>query len=244
MTSLTLHPLLAAGDVWEIAIGAIFFILWTVGQLLGSRNEAKEKQKLPRPRPQQPQPVDMAEGLPQLRNQGPGNQGPGNQEPRTQEEHLRSEVEDFLRRAQGKPPKPQTRQPPEPVRQQQVPPRSRQPQRPIPAAPVARQAKAPATQTLRSEGVAEHVARHISTQEIAAHTQTLGAEVATADDKLESRLHKKFDHAMGNLEHRSTPPQSNQPTVNLAAEVAELLHSPAGMRQLIIANEILRRPEW
>jgi len=82
----------------------------------------------------------------------------------------------------------------------------------------------------------------MSTQDIAARTQTLGAEVATADDQLESRLRKKFDHNVGRLEHRESPVKLQK--ADIAAEVTAMLRSPEGMRQLIIANEILRRPEW
>ena len=229
MGLITLQPLFAA-DAFETIIGAIFFILWIAAQLMGGRKNAKKK---PLPRPQPPQPVDMAEGLPQLRNQGMGNQGPANQPPK-QEDALRSEVEDFLRRAQGLPPKPK----PQPVRQQP----SRPSERKRPVAPLR---KAPVRQeehSLRNEGVAEHVSRHISTQDIAAHTKTLGAEVATADDELESRLHDTFDHEVGSLEHRDLAKKSQK--VDMASEVAAMLRSPEGMRQLIIANEILRRPEW
>ena len=233
--SLIVHqPLFAAADFIQLLIYGIVFLFWVFGQLLGN----KKNKKQPRPRPQQPQPVDMAEGMPELRrpgpgNRGPGNRGPGNPGPINQEDALRSEVEDFLRRAQGKPPK--SKPTPQPVRQREP----LRPKRKKPLIPVVAKEKRP---TLRSEGVAEHVSRHISTQDIAAHAQTLGAEVATADDQLESRLHKKFDHEIGHLEHRERAVKG--PEVDMAADVAAMLRSPEGMRQLIIANEILRRPEW
>jgi len=237
MSSITLPPLLAAG-AFETIISVIVFILWIAAQWIGSRNNEAKGKKQPQPRPQQPQPVDMAEGVPQLNdprmgNQGMGNGGAGNQGPRNQEEALRSEVEDFLRRAQGKPPQPRPMPQPE---QRQKPPRTLQPERSRPVTPVARQS------SLRNEGVSEHVARHISTQDMATHTESLGAEVATADDQLEARLHEKFDHDLGRLEYRET--DTKQQKVDMAAEVAAMLRSPEGMRQLIVANEILRRPEW
>ena len=228
MTHLAMQPLLAA-DGWQTVIGLIIFIFWSALQWLGSREEAKQKPQ--RPRPERPQPVDLAEGAPQPQNQGP----------RNQEEALRSEVEDFLRRAQGKPPKSQPASQPtlQPARQQK-PPQPPQPERKRLVDPAARQP----SHSLRNEGVAEHVARHISTQDIAAHTRTLGAKIATADDQLESRLHKKFDHAVGRLEHLDSPTDDKSPNDDLAAEVAAMLRSPEGMRQLIIANEIMHRPEW
>ncbi|NOZ40466.1 MAG: hypothetical protein GXP24_09600 [Planctomycetes bacterium] len=255
MSSITLPPLLAAG-AFETIISVIVFILWIAAQLIGSRNNEAKGKKQPQPRPQQPQPVDMAEGVPQLNerrmgnegmgnqgmgNGGMGNRGPGNQGPRNQEEALRSEVEDFLRRAQGKPPKPRPMPQPE---QRQKPPRTLQPERSRPVTPVARQSSGsgPSSPPLRSDGVSEHVARHISTQDMATHTEALGAEVATADDQLEARLHEKFDHDLGRLEYRET--DTKQQKVDMATEVAAMLRSPEGMRQLIVANEILRRPEW
>lgn len=244
MSSMTLQPLFAA-DFIQLVIYGIVFIVWILGQVLGGRKNAQQK-KQPPLRPQQPQPVDMAEGVPQpndqrFGDQRMGNQGPRNQ-PQNQEDALRNEVEDFLRRAQGKPPKPRQEKRPRPTPQ---------PERKRPLAPIATLAPAVSLQeghslqeshSLRDEGVAEHVARHISTQDIAAHTQTLGAEVATADDQLESRLHEKFDHNVGRLEHRESSAKREE--ADIAAEVAAMLRSPEGMRQLIVANEILRRPEW
>jgi len=212
MSFVTLQPLLAA-DLFETIVGVLFFILWIAAQLLGGRKEAQQK-KQPRPEPQQPPPIDLAKGAPPPRNQA---------------DALRGEVEDFLRRAQGKPLAPQQQKPPRPPQPA--------PKKLVSAAP-------PKKNTFRSEGVAEHVARHISTQDIAAHTKTLGAEVATADDQLEARLREKFDHNLGRLKPTDTSQDDKPPSVDMAAEVAAMLRSPEGMKKLILANEILRRPEW
>ena len=233
------QPLFA--DVFETVLGAIVFILWIAGQLLGGRQEAKRNKNRQRPKPQQ-RPIGQAQGAP----------APGNKEAA-----LRSEVEDFLRRAQGKPeqeqPARQQQQLPRPesVRPAQSGPAQPQPERQRSAQPPRRPPR-PQQQTLqpasgpklREEGVAEHVARHLSTQDIAEHTQTLGVKVATADDRLESHLQQKFDHALGSLQHRDAPPDAESQEGDLAAEIAAMLANPAGMRQLIVANEILRRPEW
>ncbi len=237
MNTVTLQPLLAAGGI-EAVFYVIVFIFWIVSQLFGNRKAGKQK-KQPQPRPQ---PVDRGEDFPLFGNNKGQERGQANQPP-NQEDALRSEVEDFLRRAQGKPPKPK----PQPMRQQKSP-QPPEPQRKRLVAPVRKdplRQKNPLRQkepTLRSEGVAEHVSRHISTQDIAAHTQTLGAEVATADDVLEARLHETFDHEVGRLEHRDMAAKHEE--VDMAANMAAMLRSPEGMRQLIIANEILRRPEW
>ncbi len=242
MTHLAIQPLLAA-DGWQTAIGLIIFIFFSVLQWLGNREEAKRK-KQPRPKPQQPRQGDLDGGLPQRQNQGLGNQGPPNQE-----ETLRSEVEEFLRRAQGKPQpaKPEQMSPPKKLSQPAGHHDRPRPQRKRPSAPATSIASAARLDSkgssLRNEGVAEHVSRHISTRDIATHTEMLGAEVATADDQLKSRLHEKFDHAVGHLQHREQQVDTERKT-DMAAEVAAMLRSPEGMRQLIIANEILRRPEW
>jgi len=244
MTYLTALPLLAAADVWEMIITAMFIILWVVGQLFGGRKPAKQKKP-----PRRPQPADLVEG--ELAGQG---QRPP---PRNQEEALRSEVEDFLRRAQGKPPRAEP-SPQKPARQQ--PTRTNAPRTLVSKAdPQATPTKAdqsrktlssagqPATNiapNLRQEGVAEHVAKHLNTSEITAHSAALGADVGQSDERLEARLHEKFDHRLGSLQHVDTPTDSKAPEVDLASEIATMLSKPGGLQQMIIANEILRRPHW
>ncbi|MGI9429931.1 MAG: hypothetical protein ACR2NM_14815 [Bythopirellula sp.] len=221
--------MLILADIFENIIGAIFVIFWIAVQILGGRQDAKKKQKPPRQRPPQRQPADLGQPV-NLAGGEPRPPGPPNQE-----EALRNEVEEFLRRAQGKPPQPKPVPQPAAVRKPQ-PPRPTPPRK-APVAPVK-------PRTLRNEGVAEHVARHLSTQEMAQRTKTLGAEVALSDDRLESHLHEKFDHKLGRLQHHDAADEEKLQAANVAAEVAAMLRSPQGMRQLIIANEILRRPDW
>lgn len=233
MNILTNLPLIAAGEVWEMVIGAIFFILWIVGQLMGNRNEAKQKKQARRPRPPQPVEAPVAEA-----------QGQG---PPKQEDALRNEVEEFLRRAQGKPPRekePAQRE--QPVRQlrEEPPPRRPRPEkkRPQRPQPVATRPK-PSTTDMRHEGVAEHVTKHMSMQETATRIAALGDEVEQADEKLEAHLHEKFDHQLGSLQHEDKQKVASKRT-DVAADIADMLSRPEGMRQLIVANEILKRPEW
>lgn len=221
------QPLLLA-EAFGTIISAVVIVFWIISQVMGARQDAKGKQKPEaQPRRQQAQPV------------------PG--QPRNQGDALRSEVEQFLRRAQGKPepetmrPETQQRQMPTPDRQPQ---RSQQKRRPQATPPAVRTIVNKEEPSLRNEGVAEHVSRHLSTQGIVDHAQNLGDEVALADDKLESRLHATFDHNVGHMKHRDAYSTDKAPQVDIAAEVAAMLSSPKGMRQLIIANEILRRPEW
>ena len=213
----SLQPLLiAAADLWEMIMGSLFFILYIIVQLVGNRGEAKKKPKRkPRGRlPQAEAPVPVAP-------------------PRNQEEALRSEVEEFLRRAEGKTAKKKPPAPPQPQRQpvKETPFRLGETKQPVPAP------------TLRKEGVAEHVTRHISSQDMVEHTAQLGQDIGQTDDRVRLRLHDKFEHRLGTLKHEEIATKI-QPKANVAAEIASMLSNPEGMRQLIVANEILRRPEW
>jgi hypothetical protein len=149
------------------------------------------------------------------------------QQPRTLEEKLRSEVEDFLRQVQGEPPKP-----------------AKAPQRPT---VVRVEQPVEAVIELESERVSvqEHVARNISTTDVTQHATTLGAEVGHADEKLQAHLQQKFQHQIGALEPRQQrPAEPRRVRGAAAAEIANLLLNPNGVRQVIVASEILRRPEF
>ena len=88
------------------------------------------------------------------------------------------------------------------------------------------------------------MARHLSTEDIAAHTKSLGAKVASSDDRLESHLQEKFEHELGSLEHRESSQQSKPDEEDMASKIVATLRNPEGIRQVVIANEILRRPDW
>lgn len=206
-------PVLLAANVWEMVIGIIFFILYIVGQLMSASEKGKkEPARGKRVRP--PQPAD---------EKGRGGQAIAPQ-PAGQEAALRQEVEDFLHRAQGKPPRkaPRTRQPekakPEPAIRSLV--------------------------NLQRESISEHVEKHLSSKRLADHADRLGDQVAMADDRVEARLHKKFDHRLGSLQQQERPEDNRPKKDNIAAEIAAMLKDPKGMRQVIIAQEILQRPKF
>ena len=242
-------PLLAAADWWEIAVGLIFFVLYGIGQLLGAREEAQKKKARPlRPKPQAPQ-------APQ-----PG--APAR--PPNQADPLRAEVEEFLRRAQGKPAGQQPPAQPKPARPQRQRAAQQQPLKPRPLesrpieVPQREAARGPSQPVepparmrpkpqplqpvdLRRESVVEHVARHVNTLDIKEHTSHLGEQVALADDHLEAHLEEAFSGQLGSLQHRELEVVEQGPSI--AEEIRILLSHPTGMRQMIVANEILRRPE-
>ena len=233
-------PLLADAEWIKILTGVIIFVLYGIGQIISARDEAKKKKvRPPRPKPPQLQP-----GAPAA--------------PPNQADPLRAEVEEFLRRAQGKP----AQQPPAEVKQarpqrqraaRQKPielrpierPRREAPERPSQPAepPAGRRPKPEPLQPidLRRESVAGHVARHVSTQDIVEQTSRLGEEVSLADEHMESHLQEAFSGQLGSLQHRER--EVAEQGLSIGEEIRNLLSQPAGMRQMIVANEILRRPE-
>src|SRR5690606_18094522 len=76
-------------------------------------------------------------------------------------------------------------------------------------------------------------------QSIAQRAESLGDEVAQADERMEARVHSRFDHQLGSLEPVAAAPQQSSQASAATKELRDLLTRPGGMRQVIIANEIL-----
>lgn len=146
------------------------------------------------------------------------------QPPRTIEEKLRNEVEEFLRQVKGEQPQ-HPQNPPRPVTISS---------RPVPAQPV---------ETSRVS-IQEHVVRNISTADVTQHAATLGAELGQTDERFQAQLQERFQHHIGALEPQQQTVEPRRSQNHAAAEIANLLKSPNGVRQIIVASEILRRPEF
>jgi hypothetical protein len=240
------------GDLIEAAIVIILMIMGAASHLM----TAKPKKPPVRQRPVAPP------------NPGaPAGQGG---QPLTLEESLRREVEEFMRRAQGREPTAPPKQTPPPLPQRTPPPRtaaSRPAARPAPQRPPERRAAAsppaqpavrrltdapgaqttaqsPASTAPLGSGVGQHVAQHLGgSQALAAHAQSLGADVATADERMVAHLQQKFTHQVGALQHQNTTTQTRAVRPPAAQALVDLLQQPGGMRQVVLASEILRRPE-
>ena len=110
--------------------------------------------------------------------------------------------------------------------------------------------------------VASHVERHLGTSEFDERTEHLGQQVGQADELMAGQLHEKFDHQLGSLTDTSVgailPVEQDQDadgafdeptgrriggTPTSAAGFAALLASNKDVRQAIVLNEILKRPE-
>ncbi len=236
-------PLLAAGgfDLIEAVIVIVVMFMGALGHLLNSK--PKPKGPPVRPRPANP----------------PNPQAPAGKggQPLSLEETLRREVEEFMRRAQGRDPAasqgaapqrpapPPTRKPaarpakPAIAERSQPPRRLTESSRPASPAP----ASAPPRSAPLGAGVSQHVAQHMSgTQVLATHAQHLGDQVAAADERMETHLHQKFTHQVGALQHQDAVPQRSVARSPAAQALVDLLRQ-GGARQLILASEILRRPE-
>jgi len=223
------HGLLLAVDVVAVIQALVIIVpvvFWILSSILG---EAQAK-KPPARKPRQPRPV--------AKNRPP---------------ELAQEIERFLRRAaeqrQDKPPAPVE------VPVSAAPVEQREP-RPIP--PVRAEVVFAEPAGLEPEGawaarheVAQQVQQYLDTDGITRHADHLGDDIAQADDKLEARLHKTFDHQVGSLRQQdSIRPDASRHEVGIpdapaaitAGALANMLGNPRTARQAVLLSEILRRP--
>jgi hypothetical protein len=240
------------GDVLSGLLPIILFVLYGIAQLVGNLQQEKRKAP-PRPRPVQP-PQEFG-GVKAAPNAVPGNQP-------NLEETLRREVEEFLRRAQGQQPQQQQRkgqprpaqrpqrgaqrptlpqarrQPEQPPKAPEQPRRLVETQRPEPAAPIAPvgASRPLSTPSPLGTGVSLH------SQTLVDHAHALGADVALADERMEAHLRQRFEHQVGAIAPSATLAQ-RAATATAAQQLRTMLSTPESVRQIIIASEILRRPE-
>ncbi len=98
--------------------------------------------------------------------------------------------------------------------------------------------------------------RHLDTSDVTAHSQSLGRRAAQADDIMESRVHEVFDHSVSRFDkstrqiasdyediHEQAAGQGPDQAIPLHDAIFQLLRSPTTVRQAIVVNEILKRPE-
>lgn len=262
-------PLLAFWLVagWLDVVGPLIAILFLVLQqvLSGKVRETVEEEGEGRPGRPLPQDDEEEEGL------GPRQTVPPRPEGRPAaagQADLRSEVEEFLRRlgepeadpakaaAERSPEPPGFDEPErrrgaidpfeEPPKRNRPRPTERKPQievlveppsapSPPPTVPVAAAPEPPQRAdigTLRERHRAHEAAHELS-------------DIAQSDERLEARLHEKFDHRLGNLGSRASsdsqePAAAAVPTT--ASRIKTMLAQPGGVRDAVILSEILNRP--
>jgi len=156
-------------------------------------------------------------------------------------DQLTDEIDDFLRQAarQAQKPRPKgARRAPAPVKAQVV--------RPVEAQVVH---EAPL-----GAGIRQHVKERLEGGRLARQTAKLGSEVSHADKEVEQRLHQVFDHEVSHLSGRqgetARATQAEQPEdhleelpVTAAAGLAAMFSDTRNIRQAIIINEVLTRPQ-
>ena len=93
--------------------------------------------------------------------------------------------------------------------------------------------------------MAQHAEHAVGSRSFSQRTAHLGEEVAKADDRFETHLHMKFDHGLGQLSDRHATDVYERPAASneTARDLAQLLARPEGVRQAIVLNEILTRPD-
>ncbi len=102
------------------------------------------------------------------------------------------------------------------------------------------------------EDMMDHVAESMDTSDVtqraaqlSRHASQLGAQVGQADEKLEGRLHDKFDHDLGKIHDESVTGagQRGQEGIALtASDIVGMLSNPKSITQAVVLNEILQRP--
>lgn len=262
-----LGPLLAApGDLIQFLVIMAIIVVSVVGPLISKVVEAqREAAKRAAQQGRGPRAGGPQAGGPQAPRRPPRDQ--------VEEEigeFLRRAAE---RRAGGPPQRPPQRppQPPQPARAPQEParrlveaarPLSQRTDAPAPAARPAAQPAAPlrvevVAEPRLGEGVRRHVQQYLSTDDLVRHAEHLGDDVEQTDERLQARLHQTFDHELSRIGRLPGEPASETeeaPTVEgtyaggevpvtVAAGFAALLANADTLRQAIILNEILQRPE-
>ncbi len=246
-------PLLAAGaeEVIQVLIVLAVILVPLIGQLFSWMREAQQ------------QAAKKAE----QQNRGGGMAGGhAQQRPRRGREAVEDEIGEFLRRAAER--RGGQARPAEPPRPPQRPAR---PPRPAPPAPARRPIgppPAPEVAPVEVEVVAEpagfpdrvseHVKKYMEADRLSEHASQLGYDLSQTDERLEARLHTRFDHQLGGLSHQAEDlfPDSEPFPVPVdmsgaepeplpetaAAGFAALLSDAQSLRNAVVLNEILHRP--
>jgi len=172
----------------------------------------------------------------------PPGQGRARAAPRPAAGEIEGEIGDFLRRAAQ-------------ARPAQGGPRAPRPARPVVPPLVA---DAVHEQPVEAEIVGEHrreLESTISTDQFDQRTSRLGGEVVREEKQLREQVHGTFDREVSELSKRSSKPtgsrrksrskprQSAALPETAAAGLAALLSNADSIRQAIVVNEILTRPE-
>ncbi len=239
LLSLAVQPLFAdIGGLIGIIIWVIIMVVSAVGKMNGG------KKGPPKRKPGFGQP---GMGMPPQQPQARGGAGP---------KSIEMEIEDFLRQARGGQAQPSPVQTATKVRQPPATgPQGRPPYQPrvIEAAPV-EQDIVPGKGF--GKGVSQHVREHIGQDSISTRDAHLAETIEEADERIEHHLEEVFDHDVGHLENvdevntsiaegtDAVESAGDIKRMAVANRIREMLGNPDSIREVFIAAEILKRPDF
>ena len=219
--------LMAAGGDWtSLIVPLVFVIIYVVNHLLSlSKPKPNSPPKSNNPQ-RQPGQGERPPRPPRAAGQPPANPSP-----------LNAEIEQFLKRAQGRPGDrtlraPTAKAPPLP------PPR----EEPVDVQPIER------------SSVASSVEKHMANRGFGQRAEHLADDVVRGDQEMEQHLQKAFSHRVGTLSDSTSnlattsvtevEPVASQARQTLVSNaLAGLLADPQSLKQAVILTEILQRPE-
>ncbi len=205
-----------AGDIVTIILVILFVVVPAIGQLFGKKEQPRK---------------------------GPAGRGAGPQPaPKPAPGNVEDEIGEFLRRVVQKreAARPQAAQPARPRPQKRPPPP--RPERAVQAEVVA-------------EPVVIGAGRDLTSDQLPHRDFELAENISRVEKELEQHTHEKFDRQVGRISSASAPPaaakasgrEEPRPAVSMpstaAAGLAAMLGDAQSLRQAILLNEIIQRPE-
>jgi hypothetical protein len=223
--------LLAAIEDWlKFAIPLVFFIIYALNQLLTA---SKSKAATTRENPPRRRPEGAERPLQPSRQQ--------TAQPTGGQAQLNAEIEQFLKRAgerrgdrmrRESPVKPAPKSPPKPPPREQP-----------------RDAESPRREF---DNLATSVEKHLGDRGFKQRAEHLADDIVRADQQMEDHMQKAFSRKVGTLSEggaiADVPVTDSSPVAvtehsETAVALAALLSNPQTLKQMIVLNEILTRPE-
>lgn len=222
----------AIGDWLQFLIPLVFFIIYAINQLLSGNKKQPPLPRIPRRNPEPERPRRSEASPPPT--SPPAGSG---------QSQLNAEIEQFLKRAEQRRSQSARREPPA-KRPPEIPER-----RPAPAEPARNLEPAPQREL---SSVALSVEQHMGQRGFRQRVEHLADDITRADEQMEEHLKQAFGHRVGTLGDAN--PGSMTPATDVAATtevetsavamaLAKALSNPQSIRQAVVLQEILVRPE-
>jgi hypothetical protein len=253
---MNLPPLLLADfvDVIQVLLPIVIFVIWVISQALGSKAEAQPA-GAPKPRPDEPEDRELRDEIEKFLRQAAEGQEKPPAEPELEDWPDSDEV---LRQQQREQRRQQQQRERRRERQQRALERQRQ-QRQTSAAP----RSTPPPQVVQAELIDEVVLaepvggealipgqEHLHASNFEDRLPHLGEEIHNLHAQAERRLRETFTHDLVSVDNyvsrdlgRDAMSDSAASNASSQSPFAQLLRDPSSIRQAVVLNEILRRPE-